>query len=135
MTMSVLPETPLVGIVHFEVTLTNTGTGQPVTGAEVLLIADDDKGNPTYQTLALNSPMNRERYQGNMTFERAGEWSVRVRVTDKQLGDSEFTVPLTVGEVALGPGLAGTYIWLLVVVVLVGGAFLVFRSARRKRTS
>lgn len=133
MAMSMLPETPLVGIVHFVVTLTDAGSGQPVTEAEVLLVVDDEEGKPTYQSLALNSPADRERYQANFSFERAGEWSIRVRVTEKERAAAEFTVPLTVGEIALGPGLAGTYIWLLVVVVLVGGAFFIFRSARRSK--
>lgn len=131
--LSILPETPVVGLVHFVVTLNDAESGQPVTDAELLVVVDDAEGKPTYQSLALNSPADRLGYQANFTFERAGEWTVRVRVTEKERGQAEFSVPLTVGDVALGPGLAGTYIWLLVVVVLVGGAFLIFRSARRRR--
>ena len=75
--VGVLPERPTVGVVHFSIAPLGRRARLPVTDAQVLIVANDEQGVPTYQAPALNTPSAPQYYDANITFEsRApGTWS------------------------------------------------------------
>ena len=131
--VGVLPETPRVGPVHFSITLTDTATSLQVNDAEVTIIANDERGRPTFQARALNTPQSPQLYEANISFESAGVWTVEVQVLTARLGLTTFSFPIDVGPLAIGPVTGGAVVLLGVIVVLIGGASYVWYSARRQR--
>ena len=131
--VGIVPNPPMVGTVHIAVTLVDAETSLPATKASVTIIADNDRGQPTFQVRALNAPSSPETYRGNITFDRAGEWSLRIRVESEGLERATLRVPLLLQGEALTSGMAGTLLWVLVVLVLFGGGLYVWYSSRRHR--
>lgn len=136
-TVQVLPSKPAAGTVHFVVTPRNAATGSPVTDATVLIVIDDESGEPTYQSLALSTPDRPNQYRANLLIKRAGEWTVRVKM---EAGDKEavLSLPLEVVDRSITGGLAGTIAFFVVFAVLVSGVVylaMASRSRRRRRAS
>ena len=134
-TVRVLPYPPAArGSVHFAVTPFDPDTKALILGVEVDLILLDSEGNEIYQTRAVNSPMDLQFYDTNLTIEAAGEWTLRVDLLHEDRGSASFTVPLTVIEQALPPSGAAGYVFLGVVLFLLGGSiYLWFRSNQAVR--
>ena len=130
--VGIQPEKPVVGTVHFSVTPLDASTSLPVTDAEIVIVANDKRGKPTYQARALNTPSSPQYYDANITFESAGAWTLLVSVRSQEVGEATFTVPLTVEGQSITPGLAGTFVFLALLAVLTGGALYVWHSARRR---
>ena len=131
--VAVQPEVPVVGSVHVTVTPLDAETSAPVASAEVVVTASDAEGRAAYQVRAVNSPASPRYYDANITFERAGSWTLQVEVGSDDLGRATVFVPLQVGESPLAPGIAGTVVWLAIIAVLVGGALLIWRAASRRQ--
>lgn len=129
----ILPEKPLVGTVHISITPLDAATSLTVTDAEIIVVADDERGKPTYQARALNTPASPQYYEANITFASPGKWTLRVEVESETLGKATVAAPLEIGENPLPSGTPGTLIWLLVFFTLVGGATYVWYSTRRAR--
>ena len=134
-TVRVLPYPPAArGSVHFAVTPFDPDTKALILGVEVDLILLDSEGNEIYRTRAVNSPMDLQFYDANLTIESAGEWTLRVDLLHEDRGSASFTVPLTVIEQALPPSGAAGYVFLGVVLFLLGGSiYLWFRSNQAVR--
>jgi len=134
MALGVLPEEPVVGIVQFSVSLVDVATGQTVKDAEVLIVARDDEGVPTYQSFALNTPEGPDYYVANFTFREPGSWTIDVEITDTSLGMAQFVIPLEIGRVALEAGIAGTFVFIGVMAAIAICAYMIIRpTLRRKR--
>ena len=131
--VAVLPEQPVVGTVHFSITPLNAATLLPVGDAKIVIVANNPRGEPTYQARALNTPDAPRYYEANITFESPGAWTLEIEVQSDDLGNVTITVPFDVGEQAIDPGSAGALVLLLVVMALVGGSLYVWYSARRLR--
>ena len=131
--VAILPEEPVVGTVHFSVTPLDAVTLLPVTDSEIVIVANDSGGEPTYQTRALNTPKSPQHYEANITFESAGRWTLEIEVKSDDLGEVTVTVPLNVGEQSITPGGSGAVVFLVLLAVLAGGAVYVWHSARRQR--
>ena len=129
-TLGVLPEEPALGRVHFSVTVSDAETSQPITDAEVVLVAVDEAGREEYQSRALNTPDDPLCYDSNITFESAGHWTIRVEVDSASAGKASVDVPLEISEPPLTPGLAGTVLFVAVLAVLTGGGLYLWRSSR-----
>ena len=130
-TLGVLPEEPALGRVHFSVTVTDAESSQPVTDAEVVLVAVDEHGREEYQSRALNTPDDPLCYDANMIFEAAGSWTIVVKVDSEGAGKASADVLLEIADPALTPGLAGTVLFFSVLAVLTGGCLYLWRSSRR----
>ena len=130
-TLGVLPAEPALGRVHFSVTVTDAETSQPVTDAEVVLVAVDEHGREEYQSRALNTPDDPLCYDANMIFEAAGPWTIVVKIDSEGAGKASADVPLEISEAALTPGVAGTVLFFAVLAVLTGGCLYLWRSSRR----
>ncbi|MDA1348216.1 MAG: hypothetical protein O3A47_05025 [Chloroflexi bacterium] len=133
--VGVLPEDMAVGTVHFSVSLTDLQRSVPVTDAKVVLIASDESGEPIYEARAVNTPISPLYYDANITFQSAGQWTIRVDVDSGELGPASVNVALEVTEPSLTPGIAGSILFLAVTVVLVGGGLYVWRSSKRSLRS
>lgn len=133
-TVQTIPSVPAAGTVHFVVTPTLIADGSAVTSAIVLIVVDDDQGEPTYQSLALNPPDRSNQYTANILVKKAGDWTVRVNL---QIGGDELVLsfPLEVIERSITGGIAGTISFFVVLAVLLGGAGYLAWSSRRRRAS
>ena len=131
--VGILPERPVVGTVHFSITPLDVSSSLPVTDAQILIIASDPRGEPTYQTRALNTPDSPQYYEANITFESPGRWELLVEVQSDQLGETTVTVPLELGEPPFTPSAAGAVVFFVLVLVLIGGSVYVWHSGRRQR--
>lgn len=129
----VLPEAPTVGTIHFSLSPLNASTKSPVDDVEIVLVADNPEGKPTYQARVLNSPADPQNYKAGIKFEEAGDWMLRIDLSSDKLGDARFNVPLEVAELRIEPGTEGGVVFLVVFVVLVGGAAYLWYTVRRRR--
>jgi hypothetical protein len=132
--VAVLPEAPAVGTVHFSITPLDAGTLELVADAQVVIVATHESGEPAYQARALNSPASPRYYETNLLIEEAGEWTLSLTVTSDRLGRADFQVPLTVQKLSIGSGVAGGFVFLVVLFVLAGGSAYLWRSARGRRS-
>ena len=131
-TVQVLPSKPAAGTVHFVVTPRSAATGSAVTDATVLIVIDDEAGEPTYQSLALNTPDQPNQYRANLLVKRAGEWTVRVRM-DAGGHQVELSLPLEVVDRNITGGLAGTIAFFVVLAVLISGVAYIAMASRTRR--
>ena len=131
-TVQVLPSRPAAGTVHFVVTPKSAATGSAVTDATVLIVIDDETGEPTYQSLALSTPDQPNQYRANFLITRAGEWTVRVKM-DAGDHQTELSLPLEVIDRSITGGIAGTIAFFVVFAVLVSGVVYMAMASRRRR--
>ena len=131
--VGVLPEEPAVGTVHLSVTPLDALSSRIVTDAEILVVANDPEGDPTYQARALNTPASPQVYETNITFESPGAWTLLVTVENQALGQTTFTIPLAIAPPAIPSGRSGTYVFVGIMVVLIAGGLWVWHSGRRQR--
>ena len=131
----ILPKDPVVGIIHFSVTPLDAQSSLPVTDAIIVIVANNQLGEPSYQVRALNTPASAQDYEANITFESAGTWTLMVEVRSDSLGRAIFAVPVNLEEQPVGPGSVGAIVFLGVFMVLVGGGVYVYYSARRQASS
>jgi hypothetical protein len=125
------PEVPVVGTTHFTITLNDLENSAPVIHAMINIVANDPEGKPTYRVRALNSALALKYYGANITFESPGDWTLMVHIESDRLGRATVAVPLRVGLQAVGPSLAGTIIWAIVLGTLVGGSLYLWYRQRR----
>ena len=129
--VAILPEKPAVGSVHFSITLLDASTMSVVPDAEIVLVANDERGRPTYQSRVLNLPHDPDYYDANILFESAGTWTIELRIKSSRLDDATLTFPLEVVEQSIAPGAVGAVVFLVVFAILVSGGIYVWRSARK----
>ena len=129
--VSVQPEKPVVGTMHFTIEPVDTETALPILNAEIEIVAQDPAGKPAYRVKALNPPFALQYYDANITIKSPGDWTLLVTVDRDGIGRATFAVPLLVGERPVGPSPAGTVVWLVVLGVLGGGSVYFWRKSRR----
>ncbi|MDP6511573.1 MAG: hypothetical protein QF878_00090 [SAR202 cluster bacterium] len=129
--VAVSPRTPVVGAVHFSVELLDAASQKSVTDARVLIVAHDEDDVPVIQTLAVNTPLAPDSYEGNLTFELPARWSLRIEVDSPSLGSATFRAPLVLRSGTPIENPMGTWIFLLVFAAIVGGTIYVGFSARK----
>ena len=81
--VGIQPEDPVVGTVHFTITPLDSSSSLPVTDAEIVIVANDQSGNPTYQARAINTPDSPQYYDANITFETPGTWTLLVSLQSR----------------------------------------------------
>ncbi len=132
--VSVQPDRPTVGTIHFTVTPLNAETLVPVVDADIEIVAHDPLNNPRFRVLALNPPLDLNYYDANVTVDSPGTWTLMVSVTSELLGEATFIVPVDVVERPLAQTTAGTIVWLAVLSTLVAGSGYVWHRSRRSRS-
>jgi len=131
--VGIRPNEPLVGTIHFLVTALDATTREIVADARVLIVAIDEDGVPTQQSLAVNTPRSPDFYEANLNFEKPGKWMLRVDVGNDRMGEASFDVPLEVRPAPTSASRSGGILFAGVLVVLFGGTLYVWYSARRSR--
>jgi hypothetical protein len=129
--VAVSPRTPVVGAIHFSVELLDAASQKSVTDARVLIVAHDEDDVPVIQTLAVNTPLAPDSYEGNLTFELPARWSLRIEVDSPSLGSATFRAPLVLRSGTPIENPMGSWIFLLVVAAIVGGTVYVGFSAKK----
>ncbi len=119
-----------VGQVHITVKLAEAATGEPVDGAIVKVRADHDE-EESIEVRALNTPEDEESYKANMTLIESGVWMFVIDVDKDGLEPITFEVPVLVAEPALPAGEAGTFVWIIVFVALIGGVLFLWNKSRK----
>ena len=119
-----------VGPVHLTVELREAATDQPVDGAIVKIRADHEE-EESIEVRALNTPDDEESYKANMTLRESGVWTFVIDVDKDGLEPISLEVPVLVAEPALPAGEAGTFVWILVFLALIGGVLFLWNKSRK----
>ena len=119
-----------VGQVHITVKLREAATDEPVDGAIVKLRADHEEGE-SIEVRALNTPDDEESYKANMTLIESGVWTFVIDVDKEGLEPISLEVPVLVAEPALPAGEAGTFVWIIVFLALIGGVLFLWNKSRK----
>jgi hypothetical protein len=85
----------------------------------------------TFQVRALNTPLNRDEYIGNITIESPGIWQIHIVMTTDEFGEEVFVAQLSVAPAAVGIAPVGGIVMLGVLVLLLLGGGWVWLSSRR----
>lgn len=137
--LEVQPVRPVVGSVHISVIPHETATSRPVLDAAITVYAVDEDGEPVYKAPALLTPGSDETsppyYDANITFRRAGNWTLRVQLDHDAIGAASLDAPLRIGRQPLLPGVEGTLVFVLATGAIVGGVVYLWVMSRRMRRS
>ena len=119
-----------VGQTHFIVKLREAATDEPVDGAIVKLRADHEE-EESIEVRVLNTPEDIETYHANMTLLESGVWTFVIDVDKEGLEPISLEVPVLVAEPALPAGEAGTFVWIVVFLALIGGVLFLWNKSRK----
>ena len=133
--LALQPYIPAVGHVHFIVNLTDAETGEPVDGAIVKLRADHEQESlepiESIETFVLNTPEDVQAYHANMTLPESGLWKFTIAVEKEGQAPVSVEVSIPVAEPPLPAGQAGTFVWILVFLTLIGGVLFLWNRSRK----
>ncbi len=131
--VAIRPDVPLVGTIHFLVSVLDSDSRETVADARVLIVAIDEDGVPIYQSLAVDTPDTPGLYEANISFSEPGRLNIRVDIENKRMGEGSFNVPLEVRPPPGSAGSGGGIVFAGVIAVLVAGTVYVAYTARRSR--
>lgn len=137
-----LPPAPQVGFVNIALKPTLAATGESVTDARVLIVAErslvvngESVTEPDFEVVAVNNPESPTVYRANMKFEEAGNWILHIQIDSPTSGSAEFRAPLVTLPPPIEPGLEGGWVFLGIVIVLSAGSVYLVISSRRARAA
>ena len=135
LSVSVVPDPPIVGNVHFNIEPVDPTTNQPVTDAIIRLVASSSDGEKKVLAVALNTPQIQDVYASNIKFRLAQEWIIDLEIESPSLGSTTATFQIEIGDPPSPPQNTGAGLLLLgVFLAIVGGtAYLIFSSRRKLR--
>ena len=133
--VSLVPPAPQVGFINVALKPSLTATGEAVTDARVLLVAEEEPGSPVFEVVAVNTPDSPRVYRANMKFEEAGNWVLHVQLDSPSHGQADFRAPIVVLPTPIEPGAEGGWVFLGVFIVLLAGALYAVRSIRKAQAS
>ena len=137
-----LPPAPQVGIVNIALKPTVAATGETVTDARVLLVAErslvvngESVMEPDFEVVAVNNPEEPTVYRANMKFEEAGNWALHIQIDSPTSGQADFRAPIVTLPPPIEPGLEGGWVFLGIVIALLAGSAYLVISSRRARAA
>ena len=117
------------GSAQYAVLVTNPETGEPVSDAKVILITSSSvEGNPGW-AYATNSPAAPEQYDVHLKLDSTGEWMISADVFSPLGADLLDVTTLEVPSV--NRLTQGTWVFVGVFAIIIGGIGYVWWSARR----
>lgn len=119
-----------LGTTLFAITVVDEATGLPVPDAKVLLTTRHDESGDEGKGTAHNTPSNPDRYDAQMDLHSPGLWSITVGVESSRGKVAVEMMRLEVPETRRISG--GTFVFIGVFVVLIGGAAYLWWSTRRR---
>ena len=128
--LTIQPFIPAVGQIHFIVKLKEAATGEPVDGAIIKLRADHEE-EESIEVRVLNTPDDIEAYHANMTLAESGVWTFVIDVDKEGLEPISVEMPVLVSEPPLPAGEAGTFVWIVVFLALIGGVLFLWNKSRK----
>ena len=118
-----------VGSAQFAVFVTDPATGEPVSDAKVVMLAESaEEGNPGW-AIATNSPDSPGRYVVHLKLDSTGEWFIKVDVTSSLGADLIDIATLEVPS--LNRLTQGSWVFFGMFAVIMLGIAYVWWSARR----
>lgn len=137
-----LPPAPQVGYVNVALKPTIAATGESVTDARILIVAERSlvvKGEsvtePDFEVVAVNNPESPTVYRANMKFEEAGNWILHIQIDSPTAGRVDFRAPIVTLPPPIEPGLEGGWVFLGIVIALTAGSVYLVISSRRARAA
>jgi hypothetical protein len=124
--------TPARGPLYLWITLTDVASKNPVTNADVRIIASQSDKGPDGHAIALHSPVAPGTYTADINLLKAGTWSLSFVITNPPLDEITITTTLEVRE-SLRDLRTGTFGWIFVILVIVSGACYIWWRARSPR--
>ena len=117
------------GSAQYSVIVANPETGSPVADAKVVLLtAHQERGEPGW-AIATNSPATPGQYGVNLKLDSTGEWVISADVSSS-LG-ADFVEVTTLEVPSVNRLTQGTWVYVGVFAVILGGIAYVWWSARR----
>ena len=130
--VGIIPATPVVGVIHFSVTVVGANSGDPVSDAMVTIAAQGPQDLAAGPVTIVNTATS-YYYDANITVAAIGDWQFQVTV-DSPLGKERVTFPLRVQTVTVNWGaIASVLVAILLVVPLVVLGYQSLRRRRQKR--
>ena len=137
-----LPPAPQVGFVNVALKPTVAATGEPVTDARVVVVAErslvvngESVVEPDFEVVAVNNPEEPTVYRANMKFEEAGNWVLHIQIDSPTAGRADFRAPIVTLPPPIEPGVEGGWVFLGIVIVLAAGSVYLVMSSRRARAA
>ena len=129
--VKVLPKTPVVGPIQFQILPTHISDNTPVEQAiiEVLVRKDEE----AYMSRAVNTPKSPDTYIANLTLYQSGTWESEIRIsTEPEIEHSVF-FPIEVqgsnihNEDFIASSSAGIFFMFIFGIIVIFTVFLSFR--------
>ncbi len=130
-----LPPAPQVGLVNIALKPMIAETGEPITDARVLLVAEEAVEEPVFEVVAVNNPEKPTVYRANMKFEEAGNWILHIQIDSPTHGYADFRAPIVLLPPPIEPGLEGGWVFLGIIIALTAGSVYLVFSSRRARAA
>ena len=129
-TVGILPGSPTVGLLHVSIRVLDAAAETPVGHATVTVTADGPApGTGPAPIQAANTPQSPHLYEGFVTLDAVGQWSLEVEI-ESPLGHGTLETPIQVTE---GGGLNLFYVVLGIAVIGIAGLLIWTRWKRRGR--
>ena len=137
-----LPPAPQVGFVNVALKPTLAATGESVTDARILIVAErslvingESVTEPDFEVVAVNNPESPTVYRANMKFEEAGNWILHIQIDSPTAGQTDFRAPIVTLPPPIEPGMEGGWVFLGIFIVLLAGSAYLVISSRRARAA
>ena len=134
MTVVASSGTPARGSLYLWITLTDITSTNPITDADVRIIASQSDKGPEGHAIALHSPIAPGSYTADINLLKAGTWSLSFVVKNPPIDEITITTTLEVRE-SLRDIRTGTFAWMFVILVIVSGACYIWWRTRSSRST
>lgn len=127
--ISIQPFIPVVGTSHIIVTIHDNKNGQPIDSAKIIMTASHDE-EESIQIQAVNKPDTPENYHANITVMESGTWTFLIEIQKSGLDTVSLEIPVLFGEPPLPSNQAGSLLWIIVFLSLIGGILFLWNRSR-----
>ncbi len=123
---------PYVGELYLWVSLADAATAQPVTDAQVSILAQRSIDTTEGRALVVHSPSAPGTYVAGIILDQPGTWLLAFQVTSP-LGEATATLDLEVRETPRNPWVGTIGFATVLLVLVLGGLYVAWSSGRRRR--
>jgi hypothetical protein len=123
---------PYVGHVYLWVSVADAATAQPVTDAQVSILAQRSIDPNGGQGLALHSPAAPGTYVADIILDQPGIWLLSFELSSPR-GEAKATVDVEVRETPRNPWVGTVGFATVSLVLVLGGLYVAWSSGRRRR--
>ena len=127
--ISIQPSVPVVGRNHITFTIRDIPNLEPVDSVKVVLTATHDEED-SIQVQAVNEPNSPENYHANLTVIESGEWLLLIDIKKTGFETVNLEIPVLFGEPPLPSNQAGSLLWIIVFLSLIGGILFLWNRSR-----